>query len=1352
GNNAPDTYLLQCSTSSERGLYNYEAAQIPYPDKKKYEVPVVGAFNSGQNRYVRNSDFTVQKYDVAMSLVPKKPRVMGRVMVSATEPLAHATVKLRLYYDEVKGKDSADSAVWVGCTKTPYQHEIGYTPIERTTDKNGYFEISNIIVKGSKDGTHYLGPHAEIEVIRSGYGRAFRPLPSGSGEVGFKPEQFNNSDPKKPKVDLKMGQQWDMTSGILMVPLGWASGIVQDEDGKAVRCDVQVGSGPWGRTVSEFLPSGSPGGKRRVGTMQVQLPTGKFVEKFTLPAPTGIQEIQLIPLSDQYFPFSPISQINYGSADNSTDLGVFTVKEKRHRLRVKLKAPDGNPVAGATVRLDDRTLTSDAEGMAYFEFRTPETEFRLKVTSGNYRPVDSLIVNNVTPERVTVTIELVPGMQLAGKVVTEEGQPIAGARVWVVIGADQYGPQMNQTTTGANGEYLLSGVDNGYFTVYAAKYDPQISYIGTSQFVGAPVATPSMVPPYNKQWKLSYTILKLERETDMDLTSIHGFPVEVSKRVKNTDGSYTVSGAFVNLPGNANFRLEDPAQRLVFSQVKVKKGPTNEQGVPHGVPVGGVVKTDMTHVPLKLYNGLDATLKGVQSSPGHLLGITVQGTLLASVQQGSPFGTVQIPQLGGGVRGTVSSELSSFNFSYGFTGRFYLGSEPEQPLIDAFRSSGDFPQRSFNLMTLNAAGKPADAKFSLRGFEARSDRTRSVVEPDVFRIATVIQIKNIPDITPAMLELEVGEVRVTKETIEGITGGGDKLSFQLNNWKFTSTSPWAFNNELASIVIPKGILDMGTAKADMRQIMIRPNGLEMNAENLGEVRLGDAAPIIPESNVKWEFGYDKGYLYDGRSGAWRLGLLSSNKTVATIQGPAELSPSKLALSSFSMVSRGKPLAEVRATKYRYYNIMDMDPTGTMQLTSDGVDLMMKCSMNIDGFSATDGMFSFYNQGGKTASRLKPLGATINTGRGHVYFKMDDLQESQKFKAGQFTCFGLYRIEAETGAEGAPVYARAFLDHTAGKTDIRIIRLNEGGLYEGDRKQEIVFGGSPDKKMLLNEGSQKMVSGRWNELAFKGNLVGMGDIKNDPSNELSFVVKGAVSLDKGTLKMDTMSTSFGDLTMSYDFAKARLIGNLRLEDCNFGAVNIEIADLNLLVDRDGFLVSCFKAKVHINSAPWPFQDHEPSFMVGVHGDIPPQLVTQMMSGFRLTKLPEHLGGEGKKHIMGLYLQNKMQIIDIKVPEINLVLVSVSGRAYCAAEAQIWVDLANGGSFGLGGLAYADATVVFKLLLPPCELMLSPSVELGFLAAYEKEVFTLSACAGVKVKAKFCEAEDSFNFSAKASVNS
>ena len=1331
-NSSPDDYLLQCSTSSEGGMNNYQTKNKYYPGNGS-GVPVATTYidHKAVQPYPRNSDLKIERFKVPMVLSPKAPRVFGRVMVSPVQSLPNARVELRLLY---KKSGTGTARYTMGCSGgllEPAREKVADTTKSMyvTTDENGFFEFSNIMIKGANGGANFMGPYATIFVTKLGYWPAYEPK-------------------KTPAVEeLKMGVQWDMTIGIIMRPMGFVEGVVQNEEGEPIKCDVQVGDGPWGRTKTRFQVGGSitttPGGG---GIMQPGITYGSSTERFSVHGPSGKQTIRLIPLSDQYFPLEVERTISVDyTVKTPADLGIFTVKEKKHRLRVKVVDPDGKGISGAQVSVDDRVKTSNRRGAALFEFRSPETEYRLKVTApGNYRPVNRIIVNEVSPDFITMEVVLVPGIELAGKVTEMNGQPIADARVWVEMGSDKYGPQLNQTTTNAQGEYLLSGVDYGHFTVYAAKSHPNISYIGASKFIEAltMMVRPGLPPP-----GLPYTTLKLDREKNMDLTSIHGFPVEVTSRVKNSDGTYTLNGAFVKLPGNGNFSLEDSTQRIPFNQIRVESGPRNENGIPHAVPVNGLVNTDQAYVSLKLFTGLNVTLNGADDPATRPGRPRIRPTIV-----------VQNSGTGGEIRGRVSSELSSFNFSYHFTGRFYLGRGPEEPLIDVFRSSRPYPQRTFNLMTLSGGNTPSDAEFLLRGFKARSDRARSFVEPGVFRIATVLQITDIPDISPAMLELDAGEVLVKKETIEGIGGGGQKLKFQMHNWEFESTSPWRFDSGIASIVIPKGTLDMGLATAEVKQVLIRPNGLDMDVKNLSEVTIGGSVQVVPTPGIDWVFGYDKGYLYDSKLGAWRLGFNTAEKQdVATIQAPPELVPSKMGLSSFSMVSRGEPMAKLASRTYRYYNIADLTPALSFEATPDGMQMGMSCSMAIDGWKKTSTRFILFKRNGKLVSQLAPMGTAIETGRGGVKFILLDIPTAQTFTPGTFTSYGKFLIPPQAGAAGAPgktLEVKGMLHHSAAKTEIKFLEGVDSRGFSGDQKQEIRFGESPDKKMVLKEGLQAMVAGRWKELRFKGNLVGMEGIDDDPKNDLTFLVKGAVDLDEGEINVTALSTPFGSLKMSYDFEKARLIGNLELKNCFFAAVNILEANLSLLVDKEGFLVSCYQSDIIVSAAPPPFQNHHPAFMIGAHGDIPQVFITQMMQGFRLQDLPSHLKpiSGAKRHIHGLYLQNKLDLIDFSLPSLDLVFVSVWGHARCSAEARIWVDVANGGNFGLGGMAYADVQLGVGLLMPPCQIVLGAGASVLLEGDYDGEKFTLTLCSDVSATISICGIGDTYNFGVEASVTS
>lgn len=165
---------------------------------------------------------------------------------------------------------------------------------------------------------------------------------------------------------------------------------------------------------------------------------------------------------------------------------------------------------------------------------------------------------------------------------------------------------------------------------------------------------------------------------------------------------------------------------------------------------------------------------------------------------------------------------------------------------------------------------------------------------------------------------------------------------------------------------------------------------------------------------------------------------------------------------------------------------------------------------------------------------------------------------------------------------------------------------------------------------------------------------------------------------------------------------------------------------------------------------PLQDHHPAFMIGAHDAIPDTLLTNLMSGYRYKSLPATMAG---KKLKGLFLQDKLSLIDFSVPSLNLGVMGVSGHASCAVEGRNWVDLS--GSLGFGGMAYADVGLSFWLLspIPDCSsLDLYASAEVLFEAALQGSTFSLTACGSTSVGASICGVSDSFGLTVKGSVNS
>ncbi|WP_226005885.1 carboxypeptidase regulatory-like domain-containing protein [Natrinema salinisoli] len=114
---------------------------------------------------------------------------------------------------------------------------------------------------------------------------------------------------------------------------------------------------------------------------------------------------------------------------------------------------DGEPIAGATVAVDDQQTTTDENGSYSLELEAGD--YTLAVSAEGYEDASQNVTIEVeTTTTADVTLEERPG-SVEGTVTDADGEPVAGATVTV---GDQ------QTTTGENGSYAVD-IEPGEYTL-----------------------------------------------------------------------------------------------------------------------------------------------------------------------------------------------------------------------------------------------------------------------------------------------------------------------------------------------------------------------------------------------------------------------------------------------------------------------------------------------------------------------------------------------------------------------------------------------------------------------------------------------------------------------------------------------------------------------------------------------------------------------------------------------------------------------------------------------------------------------------------------------------------------------
>ena len=145
-----------------------------------------------------------------------------------------------------------------------------------------------------------------------------------------------------------------------------------------------------------------------------------------------LDEIPSSPLRLELHPdgYVPIERIVSAPAGGTTDLGEIVLDEG-HEVRARVVAPDGRPVAEATLTLGRRRVDSDEDGNLVLE-HVPAGSCLLELSADGF--AKSWPVVDVGPDRDPVVLTLTKGEHVRVALRDAEGQPLPGRRV----GIDRY--------------------------------------------------------------------------------------------------------------------------------------------------------------------------------------------------------------------------------------------------------------------------------------------------------------------------------------------------------------------------------------------------------------------------------------------------------------------------------------------------------------------------------------------------------------------------------------------------------------------------------------------------------------------------------------------------------------------------------------------------------------------------------------------------------------------------------------------------------------------------------------------------------------------------------------------------
>lgn len=945
---------------------------------------------------------------------------------------------------------------------------------------------------------------------------------------------------------LKMGQQMHFPQ-ILMQPNGVITGYVVAEEGldgtpeRPQQADVRS-------TRSRLIETKQKNSK----------------EEFTVRVPTlqakNADTLFILPGNLNYYPDTvPLPGLTDQS--NTLDLGKRVVKERRHRIRIKVLniseeklnefrttivgdslAQYGIP--GITVRVhaaEIKQVETNGQGVAEFKFTNAGKNFRYELIppeNSEYIASSGELTNHESKEMTTYYFRMRKGATVSGRV-TSNGEPVPGAKVWVMNGDNK-----RQVTADADGRYTLRGIkpvsdsgnspaqtpasnlksirrqQNASANVGGNKLPIGAKYY-TTIHCGAPEDNAEYANLLGKDTEAAFDAMDGQATVDFDLDifykanirTLHGFKVTVTDVQEDGGDNYRITGTIQLDKTPGQFGKKDGiSQNPEFKDLKVRinNSEKDAKGRPYFEVPG-----EAFSIGLKLMN---VELKRDK----HTYRVQL-------VNAGDAFLNIAKDGLTGGlIRSKARIEPESFSFSSrNFTfknDQFYLSEAGDgQPngLVTSFKSY--VSEEKMNAWKAEAESEQeyrlhnADRKplrFEFVTFDATSPINRSRLgtdgvirlKPDVWLINPLFKPFDRND----TIRIDLPEVAITPGKIEGDVKL-DKIDVKFENWTIEAqncvvdASKGGISSNKA--VIRTGTLDLWATTFVLNKDVFKLEGFDPKHIPLGKNK--NVSQIDITSGVEFQLVADKRCGSD-MSAHLKLSLIGnpagSIKNLPCFDRP-------LGFQTISLLSNGESIISFAhdCKALRLYDVVDFHP-----LTINSYD---------DGFNL-DGTIDFGIPEFPTSVNYKLMFTKQSKGKG---LKLDVLPSNLQFEnVGTFKSL-MERKDVQIIEDGK-VELHGTIEEQGKLAPIRVVvwkkRTSPGNyriwmdLEDRDKpKQSICLGGgspgSGDAEFRIEKADMVLKPGgeKWDFLRLKLVPTGAyGDKSGFGTSPLYFVLAGDLRTD------------------------------------------------------------------------------------------------------------------------------------------------------------------------------------------------------------------------------------------------
>ena len=1278
-----------------------------YTDYEKNKLAQIDKvyYRNETDFYFIREDYKPVSVSINMYLEPKDPIISGRVLDASNtmRSVESGSVILMEYEgDKLVGLKSRTVS---------------------EADKNGYFNFTGL----SKTRTYKLCVGAKgYKLLLAKEAKApGDTLTHAGGATGMIPSGDY-------KLALKAGQQISFPQ-IFMMPNGTLTGWVYDEYGKPASAFV--------RTTRSILAKTSDHVRKVNGIVT----HGQF---FELPVATGLADtLFIVPEDLSWFPEAiPLTPIT--NEESTRNLGNITLKERRHRIQfVITRAGTTQPVEGVQIKILDYTGTTNAMGMASFNFKNASLKnFWFKVAppkNSEYVEFTGELKNEETRTAVQEKLGLRTGYTVEGTV-TSGGKPVPSAEVWVKNGND-----VKKVTASEQGTYSLKGIravsGKGTLTAMVNCNAPADTIplpaggtdlhnlIGQEKEVSLP-AVPGTPVTLN---------FDLQPFTKANLTRLHGFPVHVTKLTDPGDGTFRISGTLDLSKSPTHFEVTDFGKSLAFENLVVKPDPVSkdDKGVPYLEANPGQPDFPVSQPTLKVRLAGSANKAAIMPK-------VVSSTLynyFVQLEGAGNNGFLRITKQGA-VSGMVKSRARIVDNSFNFPGsyfnfpddQFYFCEKENEAfngIITSFKSSSDpavntgYRQfyanaRSYYFQDKN--GK--DLNFKFLEFSADSKTGSSyitpsgtiVLKPHAWTLNPLLKAYNIKD----TISMDLPEIGITADGIN--TGGSlvDKIQIKFEEWNIVARN-CEVGPEVGGIKSSTAEIQTGALTIPIGEFTLRSDLIFLGKPDLKVLKLGGIWDMTITNPANAQFGLDPKV---GRDLKPHYKLCFVGDPAATVAGLPGFT-SALKFQAVSLISNGEQIISFapNCENMRLYNVTDFKPVAIYSYSdSFSVDGMM--DFNIPRIP--DGLtykLMFAKQGAGLKLTPVPQDLTFDA-PGYVKFEsLPARKDLQSIQEGLLTLYGTVSEDPKL----SPVKVKLTKSRIgfSNNYDIKVQR----DVAVGD--QFIKFGEGADAgKFRVDSANMRVIGKDWDLLRLRLfadptfaatgfgnsplNLAVFGEIKTDPDvKNQKMTVSGA-------------STPFGDFTMTFDWVKKQMTGTLNIKEQDMGGVRFGgVAEI--CIGEPGFyFVAAGTANVP-SYGPFSAGVLVGAYNNGAPGGVPAS-AQEAVTRFSVGKaLPCAI--QEKTSFSGLFVTGRKSIPILCYNEsIDLVIAAASVYTDVGIEASAWAVFVGSPQIGISAMVYAIAEL--KLAGITCTTLSAKAeglikaqvdVDLGTLKA------TLGACASINI---------------------